>query len=191
VPVGERLRRIRLSRALSLRALAESSGLNINTLSLIENGRTSPSVSTLQQLAGCLQTPMTEFFRLDDGSLDVVHQTGDQRQRISLQVGTMEDLAMGMAHPGAEPLILTLRAGADSGEGPIVHTGFELVYCLEGRMEYTIQDKQYSLECGDSLYFEAHLPHSWRNAGEESARALLVLCPTDLHDSPRVRHRLT
>ena len=62
VDVGGRLRALREARQLSIRALAEASGLAVNTLSLIENGRTSPSVSTLQQIAVALSLPITAFF---------------------------------------------------------------------------------------------------------------------------------
>ena len=62
VLVGRNLRDIRTKKGFSLRALAESSGLNANTLSLIENGKISPSVSTLQQLSLALHVPITTFF---------------------------------------------------------------------------------------------------------------------------------
>jgi quercetin dioxygenase-like cupin family protein len=93
-----------------------------------------------------------------------------------------------MRHPGPEPLVLTLRAGAGSGTAPIVHTGREFVYCLEGQITYSVQDQEYLLGAGDSLCFEAYLPHRWKNSGAMPARALLVLCPTDMNDSPKERH---
>lgn len=188
VSVGRRLRELRTLRGTSMRVLAQISGLNINTLSLIENGRTSPSVSTLQQLSQGLQVPLTEFFRTDSSSLQLAHQKQGQRPRLSLEVGSMEDLASGMQHPGAEPLILTLERGAHSGKTPIVHTGREFVYCLEGCITYTVQERDYVLESGDSLCFESYLPHCWKNGGLEPARVLLVLCPMDARDSPKERH---
>ena len=72
--VGKRLRSIRTTRRMTLRALAEESGLNINTLSLIENEHTSPSVSTLQQLAQALQIPISDFFDTDHGNRELVCQ---------------------------------------------------------------------------------------------------------------------
>ena len=72
IQVGDRLREIRLKLRLSLRELAKQSGLNVNTLSLIENGRTSPSVSTLQQLGQSLQVPITAFFETDHGEKKAV-----------------------------------------------------------------------------------------------------------------------
>ena len=65
IDVGGRLRVLRTGRGLSMRALAKKSGLNVNTLSLIENQHTSPSVSTLQQLALALNVPLTAFFEVD------------------------------------------------------------------------------------------------------------------------------
>ncbi len=188
IDVGARLRFLRANAGLSIRALAERSGLNVNTLNLIENGRTSPSVSTLQQLAQALQQPVTRFFETDLGMQKVVHQRAGERPRARFSHGTMEDLAAGMPRFGAEPIIVTLEPHADSGRNPIVHTGREFVYCLEGRLSYTVDAETYSLEPGDSLLFEAYLPHRWKNLDSVPARILLVLCPLDERDQPAERH---
>jgi transcriptional regulator with XRE-family HTH domain len=188
ISVGQRLREIRGSRGLSMKLLAQTSGLNINTLSLIENERTSPSVSTLQQLAQSLQVPITEFFESDHGSRKLVHQKQGKRPRVTFQHSIMEDLAPGMPRFGAEPIIVILEPVADSGEKPIVHTGREFVYCLDGRIVYTVDNENYLLESGDSLIFDAYLPHHWKNIDSTPSRALLVLCPMDERDQPKDRH---
>ena len=188
IDVGGRLRMLRAGAGLSIRALAEMSGLNVNTLSLIENGKTSPSVSTLQQLAGALGVPVTEFFETAQGSKTVIHQKSGERPRALFAHGVMEDLGAGMSRFGAEPLIVTLEAQADSGKNPIVHTGREFVFCLEGCVTYTVDAEAYVLEPGDSLLFEAYLPHRWKNAAVQSSRVLLVLCPMDSRDQPVLRH---
>jgi len=171
-----------------MRALAELSGLNINTLSLIENEHTSPSVSTLQQLAQSLQVPITDFFETNHGNKELVYQKDGQRPHITFEHNAMQDLAAGMPHFGAEPLIVTLNPGADSGKNPIVHTGREIVYCIEGHVTYTVSNQKYLLDSGDSLVFEAYLPHQWKNSDSVPARVLLVLCPMDARDSPTERH---
>jgi DNA-binding XRE family transcriptional regulator len=188
IDVGARLRMLRAGAGLSIRVLAEMSGLNVNTLSLIENGKTSPSVSTLQQLAGALGVPVTEFFEMTQGSKTVVHQKNGDRPRALFAHGVMEDLGAGMSRFGAEPLIVTLEANADSGKNPIVHTGREFVYCLEGRVAYTVDSETYDLEPGDSLLFEAYLPHRWKNIDARPSCVLLVLCPLDARDQPTQRH---
>ncbi len=186
--VGTRLRMLRAGAGLSIRALAEMSGLNANTLSLIENGKTSPSVSTLQQVAGALGVPITEFFQTVEGDKSVVYQQNGERPRVLFEHGVMEDLGAGMSRFGAEPLIVTLEPMADSGKNPIVHTGREFVYCLEGRVAYSVDTETYLLEPGDSLFFEAYLPHRWKNADETPSRVLLVLCSIDEREKPVKRH---
>jgi transcriptional regulator with XRE-family HTH domain len=155
IDVGRRLQELRAVRGLSMRALAEKSGLNVNTLSLIENQRTSPSVSTLQQLAQALQVPISAFFETDQGNKQVVHQKAGARPRAPFTHGSIEDLGVGMSRFGTEPLIVTLDPHADSGKTPIVHTGREFVYCLEGCIAYSVDTETYRLEPGDSLLFEA------------------------------------
>ena len=188
VEVGRRLREVRMSRGLSIRALAEQSQLNVNTLSLIENGHTSPSVSTLQVIAQTLRIPITTFFEIKDRDKKIIFQRNGKRPRASFTHGQMEDLGSGIIRSGTEPLIVILDPKANSGKTPIVHTGSEFVYCLEGNITYRVDNESFPLEQGDSLMFEAHLPHYWQNDDDTPSKMLLVLCPLDDHDQPAERH---
>jgi transcriptional regulator with XRE-family HTH domain len=188
--VGLRLRQLREEQGLTIRALAEKSGLNVNTLSLIENGKTSPSVGTLQQLAFALQVPITAFFEAAEPEAKIVHVQAEQRLRAVFSHGTLEDLAAGMLRHSIQPFLVTLRPQADSGDQPIVHTGYEFVFCLQGCIHYQIEGGVYALEKGDSLLFEAHLPHRWWNAMGEPSQMLLVLCPLDERDRSTELHFL-
>ena len=188
VNVGRCLRKLRSERKLSIRVLAEKSGLAVNTLSLIENGKTSPSCSTLQQIATALGVPITAFFGTDLPQSSVVHVRACQRSHAAFTHGTLEDLGAGLRNRVVEPLIVTLDPNAGSGANSIVHTGHEFVYCLQGRIVYTVEEHPYLLEPGDSLLFESRLPHRWQNVDTEPSQALLVLCPTDARDRPTERH---
>lgn len=188
VDVGRRLRELRNEHGLSIRALAIASGLNANTLTLIETGKTSPSVSTLQQLATALNTPIAAFFETDIQKNKVSYLKAGRRPHAAFAHGTFEDLGAGLTFRGGIPLLVTLEPKANSGPTPIVHTGHEFVFCLEGCLSYTVEEESYQLEPGDSLLFEAYLPHYWFNAGETPSRSLLVLCPADESDHPTERH---
>jgi len=168
--------------------LAEKSGLNVNTLSLIENCKTSPSVSTLQQIAAALKAPITAFFETETPLQRIVYQKADDRQVAAFAHGTLADLGAGFTRPSLEPFVVTLEPQADSGDTPIVHTGLEFVFCLEGRISYEVDSQNFNLDPGDSLLFEAHLPHRWRNAGETPSCSLLLLFPADERDHPDERH---
>jgi transcriptional regulator with XRE-family HTH domain len=191
IDVGHCLRELRTEHSLSLRALAEQSGLNVNTLSMIENGKTSPSVSTLQQLALTLAVPITAFFETALPKTSVVYQNCGKHPQVAFSYGTLEDLGAGITGHGAEPFVVELEPGADSGLPPIVHMGREFVYCLEGCLVYIIEEQTYNLEPGDSLLFEAHLPHRWQNSGLIPSRSLLVLCPGEENDHLTKHHFTT
>jgi transcriptional regulator with XRE-family HTH domain len=188
IDVGRHLRDLRAEKGLSVRSLAELSGLNVNTLSLIENGRSSPSVSTMQQLASALAVPITAFFETDVIKNNVSYQKTGQRPQAAFAYGALADLGAGLTLHGGQPLLVTLEPKANSGPTPIVHTGHEFVFCLEGRLSYTIDDHIYILNPGDSLLFEAHLPHFWQNVGESTSQSLLIMCPADESDHPTERH---
>jgi len=183
--VGQKLHAMRKARKLSIRALAAQSNLSVNTLSLIENGKTSPSVSTLSQLAQSLDVSITSFFESDGHKSRIVYQRVGERKQIVFPQGQMEKLNEGLPGMGSEPFITRLEPGANSGKTQIVFPGREFIYCLEGHITYIIEDETYPLAPGDSLIFDAYTPHTWRNTASTSSSALLVLCPEDsLEDSP-------
>ena len=188
VNVGQRLRELRRERGYSIRELAERSSLAINTLSLIENNKTSPSVSTLQLLAGALGITITSFFDIPQPHQSVVYTRSSQRPHVNFQLGTLEDLGSGFSERLVEPFLVTLEPGARSGSRWIVHTGQEFVYCLEGQIDYEVEEQTYQLTTGDSLLFEAHLPHRWKNTQAQRARFLLILRPSDESDRPTEQH---
>jgi transcriptional regulator with XRE-family HTH domain len=181
--VGQKIREIRKSRRLSIRALAELSGLSVNTLSLVENGRTSPSVNTLQQVAQSLNLPIVTFFESDKPKTQVVYQKAGERQQIVFPQGQMARLNTGISLTGYEPFVTRLEVGANSGEIPVTYPRREFIYCLEGHITYFIGNDVYPLAPGDSLFFDAHNPHIWRNTASVESRALLVICPEPALDN--------
>ncbi|HEY9121524.1 MAG TPA: cupin domain-containing protein [Brevefilum sp.] len=188
INVGKRLQELRILQGLSLRALAELSGLNVNTLSLIENEKTSPNVSTLQQIANALNVPITAFFQPLTAKKDTVFQKKGQRTQINFPQGIFEDLGGGIALGEGTPLLMTLEPGHECDPDPIVHTGQEFVYCLEGSLGFWVGEREFVLEPGDSLIFEAHIPHRWENRGDCISKSILIICPTDFSDRSVTQH---
>lgn len=188
VMVGRRLRLLRTRRGLSLRGLANRSSLNVNTLSLIENGKCSPSVSTLQQLASAMEIPISSFFELEPIEKRVVFTPANARPEVTFGSTRMQNLGKDLTSSKVQPFIVTLEPGMGSGDNFIVHTGHEFVYCLDGSLRYQIGQGEYRLETNDSLLFEAHLPHCWENTGTDTAHLLLIFFPSDERDEPGGRH---
>lgn len=188
VDVGGRLRELRQERGLSMRALARNSGLSANALSMIERGRTSPSVSTLYKLADAMGIPITAFFREELPREDIVFRKADSRVRVPFMRGLWEGLG-GEAFIGrVEPFMLTLESGASSGPFGIVHSGHEFVLCLRGELEYEVEGQRFVLEAGDSLLFAAQLKHRWRNRGKKVCNAIFVLSSFEHGERPSEFH---
>jgi transcriptional regulator with XRE-family HTH domain/predicted Fe-Mo cluster-binding NifX family protein len=186
--VGRRLHTLRIQRCFSLKSLSEKSGLNINTLSLIENGKTSPSVSTLQQLSTAMAVPISYFFESKPEAKRLAFTKADDRPCIRIGDALMENLGENLIDNTIQSFVISLPPGSGSGECPVVHTGQEFVYCLDGNLEYIINEALYKLEPGDSLVFHAHLPHCWKNAGNNPAKFILTLSSADKHEEPGGRH---
>src|SRR5512142_66584 len=188
VDVGVRLHELREAQGISMRALATKSGLSANALSMIERGRTSPSVSTLYKLADALGVPVTEFFAPGADKQRVILVRADERMRVPFAHGVWEGLGGEKFTGRVEPFLLTLENGGSSGTHAMVHTGHEFVYCLRGQLEYLVERNRFELEPGDSLLFAAQLEHRWRNPGRTVTNALIVLSGYAEGERPNAMH---
>lgn len=176
--LGNRLRELRRQQGLSLRALAEKSGLSANTLSLIENGKTSPSVATLQQIALALNIPITAFFEVQVNRDPVIFTKKENRNPTPFSHGKLEELG-DLGNEGIQPFVVTFEPGTDSGPQPLSHEGNEFIYCLSGRVIYNVIGSEYTLEPGDSLLFSSKLPHTWFNPQDTPSSLIIVMATAD------------
>jgi len=188
VDVGSRLRQLRQERGKSMRALARESGLSTNALSMIERGKTSPSVSTLVKISDAMEIPVTAFFREESAKQDIVFIKASERKRVTFQNGVWEGLGGESFSGYVEPFMITLESGASSGPFGMLHSGHEFVMCLEGMIEYEVEDQKFILKNGDSLIFAAHLRHRWHNPGQALAKAIIVLAGFERGERPSEYH---
>ncbi len=188
IDVGNRLRTLRDAHKISMRALAKLSGLSANALSMIERGKTSPSVSTLYRLADALGIPVTEFFSPETARNKVVFLKAEERPRLPFMRGLWEGLGGEQFTGNVMPFMLTLENGASSGPNNVVHTGHEFVFCIRGQLEYMIESQIYMLEAGDSLLFAAQLKHRWRNPGGTVTNVLIIISDFAEGDQPVPLH---
>jgi len=171
--VGLRVRELRNRKGFALRALAEQCGLSANAISLIERGETSPTVSSLHQLATALEVPITDLFE-EKTEVASVHVKQDRGLRFRSKNHEMENLGTGLPNQQLQPFRMTIEPGSETINEPITHPGQEFIYCLEGAIEYIVADQKYHLKSGDSLLLDATQPHSWRNTTYVPATIILI-----------------
>ncbi|MFI6357257.1 helix-turn-helix domain-containing protein [Streptomyces sp. NPDC050743] len=182
--LGRALRRRRKSSGLSLRALAERVGISPSALSHIENGRSQPSVTTLFALVRELGTSLDELFAVGPAPArrerapsvgTTVVQYADTRAAVGLQSGiTWQPLA---SDEELQFIQLAYEPGAAScPDGSYVrHAGREYGLVLRGRLRITLGFEEFDLGPGDSIRFDAHLPHRLENVGDEPLEAVWVM----------------
>ena len=173
VSVGRKIRQLRDRKNLSQQKIAEQSGLSRNTLSLIERGQSSPTISTLKRLANALDVSINAFFDTLDRASIIFTKSG-QRPSLQLSECLLADLGTGLTEQYVTPLYLRLDPGARSGN-PVSHDGQDFVFCLRGEVLYKVNEHTFVLGPGDSLLFDAHHTHGFQNSGMEEAELLIVL----------------
>lgn len=189
VDLASRLRELREARGISMRALAAKSGLSANALSMIERGKTSPSVSTLYKLAEALGIAITSFFGNETTKRQAVFLKQDERTRMSFTRGVFEALGGEHFMGRVEPFMLTLESGASCGPHDISHSGHEFVYCLRGQLDYFVEKELFHMEAGDTLLFASKLRHRWRNSGSNVTNALVIISGFEEGEHPHVMHK--
>ena len=188
VDVASSLRQLREGRGISMRTLATKSGLSANALSMIERGKTSPSVSTLYKLADALGVSITAFFGAETEKKNVIFIKSDERTRMSFTRGVFEALGGEQFTGRVEPFMLTLESGAASGPHTVVHSGHEFVFCLRGQLEYHVEKQIFTLSAGDSLLFESKMQHRWRNPSRNVTNALIIISGFAEGEQPHTMH---
>jgi transcriptional regulator with XRE-family HTH domain len=171
---GQRFRRLRVRRGLSLAQVARSTGVSVGFLSSLERGQMRSSVATLRRIARFYRTNILSLFEAAGENSRLVRP--DQRKILETHAGVrMELLAWGSA--AMEPHLFRIKPGGGSGDF-YTHEGEEFLHVLGGSFEIWLGDSEhYRLKTGDSLYFESSIPHRWRNSGRSEACLLWVNTP--------------
>jgi transcriptional regulator with XRE-family HTH domain len=171
--IGREVRRQREKLDITISELAKAAGISAGMLSKIENGATSPSLSSLQALAQALQVPLTTFFRDFDEMRTATFVKAGQGlaiERRGTRAGHQYQL-LGHVPTGplmVEPYLITLTGKSDVFPA-FQHAGVEFLYMLEGEVVYRHGSRTYLMTPGDSLYFDADAPH-----GPEELRVLPI-----------------
>ncbi|MEX0284851.1 MAG: helix-turn-helix domain-containing protein [Paracoccaceae bacterium] len=181
VAIGRELRGFRRQHGMTVSDLSKATGLSIGMLSKIENGQTSPSLTTLQTLAQALSVPLTSFFRGFEEHRPAVHtRAGEaveierQGTRAGHQYNLLGHLGSNTAGVMVEPYLITLNEESDRFPA-FQHDGIELIFMLEGEVDYRHGDQVYRLRKGDTLFFDADAPHGPEVLVDLPARYLSII----------------
>lgn len=173
--IGPKLRELRLQRGLSLQQLAERADVSAAAIHKIEKSGMVPTITTLLKLAGALNRSISYFVDEETEQNGPAYLTTADERRIVYTSHLGIDLA-GISGPYGRfflaGAVATVDPGASSGANAMEHPGEELVFVLEGSMEFEVDGQGYRLAEGDSVHFRTDRPHRWKNPGKRPARAV-------------------
>jgi XRE family transcriptional regulator, regulator of sulfur utilization len=176
--VGPRIKALRDAMGLSLRDLAERSGVSAPMLSQVERGETSPTLAVAEKIAAGLELTLSQLLRLDEGQHVAVTRIG-QRRRFERGGHRFEELTPPLPGQRADVSLHTLEPGASTGgrEDPPMHEpgSRETAFVLNGQLVLFVEGTRHELASGDSVTFDADLPHHFENDGEEPTRFVAVI----------------
>jgi len=176
--VGPRVKALREGMDLSLRDLALRSGVSAATLSQVERGESSPTLTVAARIAEGLELSLSQLLRLDESGHVVVVRRGDGR-RSKRSGHAIEELTPPLPGQRADVSLHRLDPGATTGgagDPPIHEPGSrETVVVLSGTVELVVDGETHSLTDGDSATFDADLPHHLHNPDEHEAKLLAVI----------------
>jgi transcriptional regulator with XRE-family HTH domain len=176
--VGNRIRRLREGMELSLRDLAERSGVSAPMLSQVERGDTSPTLAVANKIAGGLELTLSQLLRLDEGDGVAVVRVAERRQGGG---GRHRYEVLTPPFPGlrAEVSLHTLAPGAATGEpeDPPMHEpgSRETAVLVRGVLRLVCGGVVHELAEGDAVTFDADLPHRFENPGAGEARFYAIV----------------
>jgi transcriptional regulator with XRE-family HTH domain len=180
--VGKAIRTLRKEKGLSLRELSQLSGLSTGFLSMVERGRSSLALTSLNNVAKALDTDLADLFA-SDRKVRVSHplphvSRAKEDGRLSIASSQRVYKVLSPRAPGLvfEPLLVTVGPNSDLEE-PYSHEGEEFAYVIEGEMIFAVDSEEYRLGPGDSIHLLPTVPHAIRNDTEEPAKVLWVLTP--------------
>jgi XRE family transcriptional regulator, regulator of sulfur utilization len=184
--IGARVRALRDAMSLSLRDLADRSGVSAPMLSQVERGETSPTLAIAARIAAGLDLSLSQLLRLDEsGAVSIVR--GDERRTGGQGGHAYEILTPPLPGQRAELSRHVLAPGAATGgpgDPPMHEPGARETALIErGSVSLFVDGERHELAAGDCVTFDADLPHHFENDSEKEEAVLLAIVSAGLRRS--------
>ena len=178
--IGRKLRQLRIRKSLSLAELAAHTGLSPALLSKLETGKMVPTIPTLTRVALVFGVGLEHFFSGDRSVCEIVRRS--DRIRMPVESSEPADTVRfeSLDYPAKEKLLDSYLAVFEAGDAGAElpeheHEGVEFLYVLKGALALTHDGVEHELRSGDSAYFKARLPHSYKRLGKSACEAVVVV----------------
>lgn len=181
--IGKRLRQLRKEKNITLEELSQKSGVALATLSRMENDKMTGTIQSHTSICKALGVSIAALYQeLEDETKVIEPVPSYQRTEhfIHSKKAKYELLVMKAMEKKLMPLMIKLDEGGETQKEKNKPGVEKFIYVISGSVEAKIGDQNYSLKKGDSLYFDASLPHTLKNTSKSEAEAICVVSPPAL-----------
>lgn len=186
--LGERIKKLRLKRSMGLVEMGRKTGLSASFLSQLETGRVIPTLRNLARIALVFEKDLSHFFNGDPGA-HRIFRIQRKKDRVRLPVGLptpnyiAESFGILIPEGGLRPCMAEFlpneNGHAPEPFQPRLYPGTEMVYVLSGTLEVQRKGEPHLLQARDVLYVSAETPRTYRAAGDQPAKALIISVDSD------------
>ncbi|MDI7740383.1 helix-turn-helix domain-containing protein [Lysinibacillus fusiformis] len=175
--VYSKIKELRVKQNMTLKDLAEKTGLSLSFISQVERGATSLSITSLQKIAVALDVSMNYFFEEDVPAEKYVVRKNERHQfKTNLGSQIYTRLAGSFGNRKLEPLLVTLPPKIKEDQ-KYSHNGEEFYYVIEGEVIFYVNDEKHHLHVGDTIHFPSSLQHQWENPLEINSSVISIVIP--------------
>lgn len=174
--LGEKIRQKRNESSMSMKELADRTGLSPGFISQVERELAEPSITSLRKIAVALDVAVFHFF-VDEYRANRVVRKDDRQPIVFPKSQVTYELLSPDLNRQMETFMGTLLPGGTTSEEPMAHVGEEVIYVLEGEMFITVGKDDYTLFAGDTIYYYANIPHLITNKGSKVLIFISTITP--------------
>jgi len=180
--IGERLHALRKAKRVSLTELSEKSGVQMATLSRIENKKMVGTLESHMQIAKALGIDITELYQGLSHSNALIDAGPEKNTDVFTHSNeaSFEILTKNVMNKKMMPTLLHIAKDGKTNKEQSQGGTEKFIFILEGRVEVNINNQTFALHKNNTLYFDAALPHFYRNTGKGAARLICVGTPVSL-----------
>lgn len=178
--IGKKLKALRKEKKLTLKDLSEKSGVQIATLSRMEHDIMTGTLNSHIDICKALGVSLSDFYHdveSEHKTISLIKRREKRESFLHPRKSTTEILTTKITEKKMMPLLIKIQKGGQTHREENKPGTEKFIYILEGKVHAKIGKEEYNLSKGDSIYFDASLPHLFYNSGKTEARALCALTP--------------
>ncbi|MGG0642546.1 XRE family transcriptional regulator [Sporosarcina gallistercoris] len=170
--IGQEIKKVRIEKAMTLKSVSELTGYSISFISQLERGKSSATLESIKKIAIALKVSPSRFFEQYEEA-EGMEVSAVTKKRSRNNGVFYEDLGANLLKRDFVPMLVTLQPGETDGS-PIVHSGQEFIYVLEGNLTVQLDGRYHELLPGEKIMYISARPHYWFNYGAKETRFLCI-----------------